>query len=157
LLKQIEKVIATLRCTEKESVALVIAESGANDLRPSLVAHGGELIEYDEIETVAAERVGAIGSTDGDGGAVVEMDAEIGFGGTVTPMHASVVFETIPEDAFGLRITGADVPDETTPYGGSAQHLGERELRFAEAPARRDDTEAGRIVKNEQLLFAEGE
>jgi hypothetical protein len=51
-----------------------VGEGREEDLGPSLGTHGGELIEDDEIEAVATERVGTVGAADGESGAEGGLD-----------------------------------------------------------------------------------
>ena len=153
---EVVEVIAALRSADEESAALAIGESGTDDLGPSLRAHGSEFIEDDEIETVAAQRIGAVGPPHRDGGAADKLDGEFGFRGTETEI-AREIFEAIPDDAFRLRIIGADVPDELAPFLGRVKHFGERQPSFAEAAACDENAEACRIIEHLHLLLTEAD
>ena len=72
------------------------------------------------------------------------MNAAIGFAGTLGPMRPSEGLEAIPNNAFGLTIIGADVPNEAIGAGESVfQHFDESEISFAETATGDDDAKTG--------------
>jgi hypothetical protein len=67
------------------------------------------------------------------------------------------VFETVPGDAFGLAIGGADIPDDSAGDLGEVKHLGECEMSLAEAAAGDEDAEAGGGIIHVELARVEAE
>lgn len=151
------KVIATFGGADEEGAALAVSECGANDFEPNLGTEGGALIKDDEVETVATEGFGIVGSTDSDGRAGECLDTELGFGGALGPVEASGGFEALPDDALGLAITGTDIPNIATADLGGVQYFGESEAGFAEAAAGREDAETGGRVEDLELMSAEAD
>ncbi len=151
------EMIATFGSADEEGAALAVGEGGANDFEPDLGTEGGALIEDDEIETVAAEGFGIVGSTDSDGRAGECLDTELGFGGALGPVEASGGFEALPDDALGLTITGTDIPNIATADLGGVQYFGEGEAGFAETAAGREDAETGGRVEDLELMIAEAD
>jgi len=90
-----------------------------------------------------------------DGGAGFGIDLEAGFVGAFGPERASECFEAIPDDAPGLAIIGADVPDEAVGLDGETHDFGEREVRFAEATASDEDAETGFTTEDDRLIWFE--
>jgi hypothetical protein len=85
LVIELKEVIAALRRAQEESTALAITEGGTESLRPNRRAHGSELIENDEIETIPAKRIGTVSTTERDSGTGSEKDSELLFGGAALP------------------------------------------------------------------------
>ncbi len=99
-----------LRRADEEGAAATVGERGAEDFGPDLGLHAGELVEDDEIETAAAERIRMISAAKRDDAAAVEMNGEIGFADGVGGIGRDQFFEARPGDGLGLAIGGGDVP-----------------------------------------------
>ena len=140
------KMIAAFRRTDEESAAMAIGEGGAKDFAPGFGFDGGEFVEDEKIEADAAEGIRIVCAVDDDGGTVGEIDAALGFVGFFGPIRAGDGFEAIPDDAFGLAVVRADVPDELVGILGSAQHFTKGKKCFTEATSGDDDAEAGGTV-----------
>ena len=66
-----------------------------------------------------------------------------GFVGALGPVGASEGFEAVPDDAFGLPVVGADVPDEAVGTVSHAHDLEKSEMGLTEAATGDEDAEAG--------------
>lgn len=151
------KVIATFGSADEEGAALAVGESGADDFEPDFGTEGGALIEDYEIETVAPEGFRIVGATDRDGRAGDCLDTELGFGGRLGPEGTRDGFEALPDNALGLTITGADIPDIAAAGLGGVQHFREGEVSFAKAAAGCEDAETGGRAEDLELMSAEAD
>ena len=151
------KMIAALGRADQKGAALAIGEGGADNFEPDFGAERGVLIEDDEIETVATERGWVVGATDSDGGAGESLDAELGFGGSAAQKGWVTVLRRSPDDAFGLAVTGSEIPDVAARGLGGAEDFSESETGFAETAAGGEDAETGRRVEDLELMSAQAE
>ena len=129
------KMIAAERGADEESAAFAVGEGRTEDFGPHFGLHGGEFVEDHEIDAVATEFVGFEAAVDAEVGAITETDAGFGFAGNLGPIRAGERFETIPNDALRLTISGAHVPHGFVRLQSDFDHFRKGEMRFTKAAA----------------------
>ena len=104
---------------------------------------GGGLINNEEIESDAAQGIGAEGAVDHQSGAPHQVDAKFRLIGSFCPKRAGELLEAFPGDGFRLAVIWTDIPDEAAGGLCGLEHFDQGEVCFAKAAAGDENAEAG--------------